>query len=174
MEISRLDMSTEDLSAWRFCQTCSHAENTAITSQQEVCPKCGDDMWSDNGSLQPVIELKSVLAISSEDKSAIRDNDQRIQVSFDRAMLPDYGAADITAAWYADDEKTVAPFGYELIAQCTFRDFNFGRKEDSPVGPMIAGQKRFSRPFRLCKYCGNKQSDFLKADEPENILQVVR
>lgn len=165
VEISRLDMSAEDLSQWRFCQTCSYAENTAVSDDKENCPACGDDMWSDSGSLQSVIDLKSVLAISSEERSAIRDNDQRAQLAFDRSMIPDYAAQNITSAWYADDENSISPFGYELIAQCTFRDFNFGKKEEGPVGPCIAGQNRFSRPFRLCKHCGTKQSDFLGTDE---------
>lgn len=157
VEISRLDMTSEDISKWRFCQTCSHAENTAVETDKTECPKCGDDMWQDSGALHEVIELKSVLAISSEEKSAIRDSDQRTQVFFDRAMLPFYAEKDITAAWYSSDDSFSAPFGYELIADCTFRDFNFGNRVDSPTGPKIGGQNRKSRPFKLCKYCGTKQ-----------------
>jgi DEAD/DEAH box helicase domain-containing protein len=165
VEISRLDMTSEDISKWRFCQTCSHAENTALEIDKVECPKCGDDMWQDSGALHEVIELKSVLAISSEDKSAIRDSDQRTQVFFDRAMLPFYEDKDITAAWYSADERASAPFGYELIADCTFRDFNFGSKENSPTGPKIGGQHRKSRPFKLCRHCGTKQSKYLREED---------
>ena len=166
VEISRLDMSSEDLTRWRFCPTCSYVENTTINDSHENCPRCGDDMWADAGSVHDVVELKSVLAISSEEKATIRDSDQRTQVQFDRSMVPQYDAADISAAWLSDDEKASAPFGYELISRCTFRDFNFGKRADGPVGPRIAGISRSSSPFRICKHCGTHQSPFLKPDEP--------
>lgn len=165
VEISRLDMSSEDLTRWRFCPTCSHVENTTVTDSHNECPRCGDDMWADAGSVHEVVELKSVLAISSEDKATIRDTDQRTQVRFDRAMVPHYESTDITAAWLVEDQKASAPFGYELISRCTFRDFNFGQRADGPVGPRIAGNARSSRPFRICRYCGTQQSPFLAADE---------
>jgi DEAD/DEAH box helicase domain-containing protein len=165
VEISRLDMSSEDLTRWRFCPTCSHVENTTVTDSHSECPRCGDDMWADGGSVHEVVELKSVLAISSEEKATIRDTDQRIQVQFDRSMVPHYESSDITAAWLSDDQKASAPFGYELISRCTFRDFNFGKKADGPVGPRIAGIARSSSPFRICRYCGTQQSPFLAADQ---------
>lgn len=164
VEISRLDMTSEDLTRWRFCPTCSHVENTTITDNHESCPQCGDEMWSDAGSLHDVVELKSVLAISSEDKASIRDNDQRTQLQFDRTMVPEYRNEDISAAWLSKDETAIAPFGYELISRCTFRDFNFGKRADGSVGPRIAGDKRASNPFKICKFCGTHQ-DYLKAEE---------
>lgn len=165
VEISRLDMSSEDLTQWYFCPTCSHVENAKTTDHHTNCPRCGDDMWSDSGSKHDVVELKSVLAISSEEKATIRDTDQRTQVQFDRAMVPHYEASDISAAWLSNDDKARAPFGYELISRCTFRDFNFGKRADGQVGPRIAGIKRASNPFRICKHCGTHQSPFLKPDE---------
>ena len=165
VEISRLDMSSEDLTRWRFCPTCSHVENTTITDSYSECPRCGDDMWSDGGSVHDVVELKSVLAISSEEKATIRDTDQRTQLQFDRSMVPDYKSTDITAAWLVENQRSSAPFGYELIARCTFRDFNFGQRADGPVGPRIAGISRASNPFRICRYCGTHQSPFLPSDE---------
>jgi DEAD/DEAH box helicase domain-containing protein len=165
VQISRLDMSSEDLTRWRFCPTCSHVENTTVTDDLEACPRCGDDMWSDVGSIHDVVELKSVLAISSEEKASIRDTDQRSQIQFDRTMVPHYEDEDISAAWISGDENVSAPFGYELVNRCTFRDFNFGKRADGPVGPRIAGISRSSNPFRICKHCGTHQSSFLAADE---------
>jgi DEAD/DEAH box helicase domain-containing protein len=165
VEISRLDMSSEDLTRWRFCPTCSHVENTTVSDSHNECPRCGDDMWADGGSVHEVVELKSVLAISSEEKATIRDTDQRTQVQFDRSIVPHYESSDITAAWLSDDQKASAPFGYELISRCTFRDFNFGQKADGPVGPRIAGIARSSSPFRICRYCGTQQSPFLGVEE---------
>ena len=58
-------------------------------------PRCGDHMWSDTGSNHEVVHLKSVIAIDSEDKAAIRDSDQRQQQQFDRAMVPFYNPEEI-------------------------------------------------------------------------------
>ena len=44
VEISRLDMSSEDLTEWYFCPTCSHVENAKTTDHHTNCPRCGDDM----------------------------------------------------------------------------------------------------------------------------------
>lgn len=165
VEISRLDMSSEDLTRWRFCPTCSHVENTTTTDNHSQCPRCGDDMWADSGSIHEVIELKSVLAISSEEKATIRDSDQRTQLQFDRTVVPHYELSDISEAWLSDDQDASTPFGYELISRCTFRDFNFGQKTDGAMGPKIAGKERSSRPFKICRHCGTKQSHFLSAEE---------
>ncbi len=164
VEISRLDMSSEDLSRWRFCPRCSHVENATTSDEHSECPRCGDDMWSDSGSIHDVVELKSVLAISSEEKASIRDTDQRTQIQFDRSMVPYYEQSDISAAWLSEDDGARAPFGYELISRCIFRDFNYGKRADGPVGPRIAGINRPSNPFRICKHCGTQQSPFLQPE----------
>ena len=165
VKITRLNMSSEDLTSWRFCQSCSYVENTALGDDHSQCPQCEDPMWSDSGQVKEVIQLKSVLATSSEAKAAIHDADQRIQLQFDRAMLPHYESSAISATWLAVDESISTPFGYEMISRCTFRDFNFGERTDFHGGPTIAGRPRQSIAFRICRYCGTQQSKVLKPDE---------
>ena len=46
-------------------------------------------------------------------------------------LIPFHGPADIAASWFTSRE-TGAPFGFEFIPQCTFRDFNFGPKSSLP------------------------------------------
>ena len=157
VEIERIEMSNEDLSVWKFCQHCSHVAERHLETEGNTCPRCGDDMWVDSGSSHEVVRLKSVIAIDSEDKAAIRDSDQRQQQQFDRAMVPFYGPEDIGSSWYTKEQGGGAPFGFEFVANCTFRDFNFGRKTSAPVGPIIAGDRRSSQPFLICRHCGSMQ-----------------
>ena len=157
VEIERIEMSREDLSVWKFCQRCSFVIECLQEDDSHSCPRCDDHMWSDTGSNHDVVQLKSVIAISSEDKAAIRDTDQRQERQFDRAMIPFYGREEIQASWYSKETSFGAPFGFEFIANCTFRNVNFGRKTAAQAGPIIAGSSRASLPFLICKHCGSIQ-----------------
>ena len=152
--IDRLDLNTQDLSKWRFCQACSHVELEATATEVSSCPRCGDDMWDDTGSAHEIVELKTVIAVTKEQQAAIRDTDNRQRKQYDRTMVPFYGPDRIKTSWYADGGNTTTPFGFEFVAPVAFRDFNFGIRATGPVGPRIAGQDRNSHPFRICRHCG--------------------
>ena len=156
VQIERIEIGKEDLSTWTFCQSCSHISPRIEGGESGNCPKCGDNMWIDSGSEHAVVKLKSVVAASSEEKAAIRDVDQRDQQQFDRELTPFHDQVDIVSSWFTDQDSG-APFGFEFIPDCTFRDFNYGAKSSVPIGPTIAGAKRASLPFRICKHCGTIQ-----------------
>jgi len=164
--IDRLDLNKQDLSIWRFCQNCSHVEFQATAEELSNCPRCGDDMWDDMGSSHETVELKTVIAVTKEQQAAIRDTDDRQQKQYDRTMVPFYGPNEIEASWYAASENGSLPFGFEFIAPCAFRDFNFGARAGAPVGPKISGQERSSRPFQICRYCGMSQKPQFTEDDP--------
>lgn len=156
VQIERIEIGKDDLAGWTFCQSCSNVAPRHEGAESATCPKCGDEMWADTGSHHEVIQLKSVISIDSEDKAVIRDLDQRQQQQFDRAMVPFYGPENITASWFASEDADT-PFGFEFVASCTFRDFNFGRRAAAPAGPKIAGERRLAYPFRICRHCGTLQ-----------------
>lgn len=155
VQIDRIEIGKEDLDRWTFCPACSHVVHRIEGAESRTCPQCGDEMWSDSGSEHDVVQLKSVIAIDSEEKAAIRDGDQRDQRQFDRVLMPFHGPQDIAASWFTSRE-TGAPFGFEFLPDCTFRDFNFGPKSALP-GPKIAGERRPAQPFRICRHCGSLQ-----------------
>lgn len=155
VQIDRIEIGKEDLTRWTFCPACSHVAGRIEGAETRICPKCGDEMWSDTGSHHDVIQLKSVISVNSEEKAAIRDGDQRDQRQFDRVLMPFHGPEDIAASWFTSRE-TGAPFGFEFLPHCTFRDFNFGPKSHLP-GPRIAGERRPAQPFRICRHCGSLQ-----------------
>ena len=165
VKIDRVDLNQRDTSQWRFCQRCSHAEQEAMSATTLTCPKCGDDMWADTGSLHTVVNLRSVLAVTQEQKAAIQDSDDRTQRQHDRIMMPAYGESAIGAAWLTNNEEALVPFGFEFISPCEFRDFNFGERVGAPVGARIAGEERQSRAFPICRHCGRLQSRFLSEDD---------
>jgi DEAD/DEAH box helicase domain-containing protein len=157
VEIDRLELNKHEQLAFRFCQNCSHVELTATAEASANCPRCGDHMWGDRGSTHNAVELKTVIALTSEQQAAIRDSDDRQQRRYDRSLVPFFGSTDIEQSWYGRDESGGAPFGFEFIARCGFRDFNFGPRASAPVGPRIAGENRKSRKFRICCECGTVQ-----------------
>ncbi|MCW8087665.1 DEAD/DEAH box helicase [Sabulicella glaciei] len=172
VQIDRIEMGKEDLTAWTFCPGCSHVAHRIEGTEARTCPKCGDEMWSDSGSEHNVVQLKSVIAVDSEEKAAIRDGDQRDQRQFDRALMPFHGPEDIATSWFTSRDNG-APFGFEFLPHCTFRDFNFGQKTSLP-GPKIAGERRPAQPFRICRHCGSLQGPPRGADDrgthPPNCL----
>ncbi|WP_297778207.1 DEAD/DEAH box helicase [uncultured Roseovarius sp.] len=156
VQIERIEIGKEDLTAWTFCPSCSHVARRIEGAEARVCPRCGDEMWSDTGSQHDVVQLKSVISVDSEEKAVIRDLDQRDQRQFDRVLMPFHGPEDIATSWFTSRESG-PPFGFEFIPHCTFRDFNFGPKAAVP-GPKIAGDNRSAQPFRICRHCGTLQN----------------
>lgn len=167
MKINRLDINHQDIEKWRFCQSCSHVALERDAANQDACPRCGDEMWSDTGSVHECAKLNTVITVSSEQKASIRDADDRQQRRYDRSLVPFYGDEDVVASWYAPAAGGAAPFGFEYIANCTFRDFNFGPRRDAPSGEnRIAGEDRRSAPFRICRHCGSLQNSHQDEGQP--------
>ena len=123
-------------------------------------------MWDDTGSSHETVELKTVVAVTSEQKAAIRDTDDRQQKQYDRTLVPFFSPDRIETSWYAEGGNSNTPFGFEFVAPIEFRDFNFGIRTAGPVGPRIAGQDRSSRPFRICRHCGIVQRPPRGDDDP--------
>lgn len=155
VQIERIEIGKDDLTAWTFCPSCSHVATRIEGAESRTCPQCGDEMWSDSGSQHEVVQLRSVISVDSEEKAVIRDLDQRDQRQFDRLLMPFHGPEDIATSWFTSRDLG-APFGFEFIPHCTFRDFNFGSKSTLP-GPRIAGERRSAQPFRICRNCGTLQ-----------------
>lgn len=165
--IDRIDLRSKDLSVWRFCPNCTHGELDATGGSRATCPRCDTPMWSDSGAQAEAVDLRSVVATSSEQKAAIRDVDERTQRQYDRQVFPNYSNEAIEVAYAIKGGKAQAPFGFEFIPRCDFRDVNFGLKTGVRQGAMIAGQQRQSPPFRICRKCGMLQKDIFDKDRDQ-------
>ncbi len=162
--IDRIDLRSKDIAVWRFCPNCTHGELEATGATKPQCPRCESPMWADAGSQIEAVELRSVIATSSEQKAAIRDLDDRTSRQYDREVFPNYTTDSIEIAYAVKNGKAHAPFGFEFIPQCEFKDINFGQKTSMRRGLQIAGQQRQSRPFLICRNCGMLQTDAFDAD----------
>lgn len=160
--IDRIDLRAKDLSEWRFCPVCSHAEAEQTAGTHAVCPRCSSPMWADIGGRAETVALRSVIATSTEQKSAIRDLDSRTTRHYDRSIFPSYGDEDVSYAYAIPEATSLGPFGFEFVAQCEFRDVNFGPRTAGRGGRTVAGEQRQSRPFPICRECGKLQTDLQK------------
>lgn len=154
VKIDRIDLRAKDLSEWRFCPSCSHTELEVKARAHATCPKCRSTMWADAQSKSEAVELRTVIATTKESDATIKDSDDRQVRQYDRQIFPAYEREAIITAYATAPGIDAAPFGYEFISQCEFRDVNFGRKIDAPAGKTIAGEPRHSVPFRICRRCG--------------------
>ena len=73
----------------------------------------------------------------------------------DRDYLPAIERDQVAAAYAIDEDE--APFAYEFLRRCTFREVNFGESTDAPTGQKIAGARRRGHGFQVCKSCGRVQ-----------------
>ncbi|HBL92142.1 MAG TPA: heavy metal resistance protein CzcA, partial [Hyphomonas sp.] len=126
--IDRIDLRSKDIAVWRFCPNCTHGELEATGAAKSSCPRCESPMWADSGSQSEAVELRSVVATSSEQKAAIRDLDDRTSRQYDREVFPNYAKDGIEVAYAVKEGNAQAPFGFEFVPQCEFRDVNFGQK----------------------------------------------
>jgi DEAD/DEAH box helicase domain-containing protein len=166
VEIDRIDLQARDIETWRFCPNCAHTDPEPIAKLERACPKCKTPMWEDVGATADAIQLKTVIAVTSEQKASIRDSDERQQRHFDRQVFPSYDLAAIAEAFATDPNEDVVPFGYEFISHCEFRDVNFGVSVQQDIGQTIAGRQRRSEPFRICRKCGRIQTRRAIPGEP--------
>jgi DEAD/DEAH box helicase domain-containing protein len=70
-------------------------------------------------------------------------------------MLVDFQTKHITDAWRIDQGDL--PFGFEFLSRATFREINFGEKDEGGERITIAGVELPRKGFNLCKYCGKVQ-----------------
>jgi DEAD/DEAH box helicase domain-containing protein len=157
--IDRIDLRTKDITGWRFCPNCTYTEFETTAAKHTSCPQCMSPMWADTGARAEAVELRTVVATSTEQKAAIRDLDDRTARRYDRETFPYYEASSVEHAYAIQGGSGSAPFGYEFVPLCEFKDVNFGLKIAARAGQNIAGQQRQSRPFPICRRCGKLQHD---------------
>ncbi len=154
--INRIDIRENDVSNWRFCQNCNYSEPNKTGESKPACPKCSNELWSDAGSCAQTVELRSVIASTTEQEATIKDLDGRLQRHYDTEIIPKYGQEQVRKAYILVESDK--PFGMEFISNCEFRNINFGERSASGSKVPIAGKERKSRPFKICKFCGTIQN----------------
>lgn len=155
LQIDQLDIGPDDVTATRFCPSCSWTTQEVEAATQSECPRCGSAAWKDVSAKADVVDMKSVVVFTDEAKASIREADERDNTMHDRMILPRYDQPQIETAWTTDGVSP--PFGYEFIDACEMSDVNFGERRAAPTDREIGGRKLASFPFLVCRHCGKAQ-----------------
>ena len=156
LKINQIDLSASPIENWRVCPDCTHIERAETETTEPFCPSCRSPMWADRGSRRAMVRLRQVLAVGTDRSSRIpEDGDDRERKPMDRDYLPAIERDQVAAAYAIDEDE--APFAYEFLRRCTFREVNFGESTDAPTGQKIAGARRRGHGFQVCKSCGRVQ-----------------
>lgn len=151
--IDQVDVSRDKPTRWRFCRSCSYAEEQAGQVVPESCPRCGDSLWADAGRVQTMLRLSKVYARTIDSRSRIGDDaDDRETRFFVRQALIDVAPDAIRQAWAMEVDDF--PFAFEFVDDIRFREVNFGEQSGSGQPLMVAGDDAPKPGFSLCPECG--------------------
>lgn len=166
VEIRQVDLDLSSIEQWRFCPSCSYAEQSQIHAVGD-CPKCGDPMWADSGQLVEMARLRQVMANSSDRDSRIADDSEDREPSFHvRQMMADVDRNQVSSAFRIAADTL--PFGFEFVRKVVFREVNFGEYGAAGDEQEIAGVSAVRPGFLLCRHCGMVQKHHkIDADEPQ-------
>ena len=154
--IDQIDMNLSTIEEWRFCNTCSHMERTALDSEKDNCPKCGSSLWKDEGRKRKMLRMRQVIATTRDDRSRVADDsDTREPEYFNKAMVVDVDENEVRKAFKIDCEDM--PFGFEFLSKAGFREINFGNKNHVGEMIIIAGKEIPKNGFSICVECGKVQ-----------------
>ena len=154
VSIDRVDLETSKLEQWRLCPSCVYCERIEAVDRHTDCPRCGNRMWSDEGQRRDMLPLRMVHATTSDRRSRIGDERDTRQLSFyTRHLVADFDPEAPRTAFVA----TNAPFGFEYIPSATFREMNFGQRQDDGQPTLVAGVRLSRDGFRICRRCGKVQ-----------------
>jgi DEAD/DEAH box helicase domain-containing protein len=165
--IDQVDVTRDQPAAWRFCRSCSYAEEEPMASEHVICPRCGDTIWQDAGRVQQMMRLTKVYARTLESRSRISDDsDDRERRFFVRQALVDVAPDAIRQAWAIDHPEL--PFAFEFVSRIRFREVNFGEQTGEGQPIEIAGNDARKPGFAICRECGTVQRQRRSDEEWKN------
>lgn len=153
--IDQIDMSASEVETWVFCDKCSYTQRIA-NEHLATCPKCGSEMFGDDGQKKEILRMRQVLATSDDKSSRLKDDkDQREVLFFNKQLLINFEKKHIEDAYAVVSDET--SFGFEFIEKVNFKEINFG--ETTLIGNdiSIAGKSVPRKGFVICRTCGKVQ-----------------
>jgi len=153
--IDQIDMSVSEVESWIFCDKCSYTERVG-SHNPDSCPKCGSEMFCDEGQKKEVLRMKQVLATSNDKSSRLKDDkDQRDIKFFNKQLLINFETKHIEEAYAVTDDEV--SFGFEFIEKVNFKEVNFGEIVLMGNDISVAGKSVPRKGFIICRDCGKVQ-----------------
>ena len=167
VEVDQINMALASLETWRLCPSCHHMQNLTVQADTHVaCPRCGDPMWCDQAQRRELLRFRQAIANSDDTRVRIDDSaEDREPRYYLRQLLVDFEVADVREAWQLKARDL--PFGFEFIAQATFRDVNFGELGKPGADFKVANRESPRPGFRLCRHCGKVQGTPRQSEDGE-------
>jgi DEAD/DEAH box helicase domain-containing protein len=157
VKVDQVNLNLSEIEEWRFCSSCSHMELAATGDAASTCPSCGSVLWSDDGQKKRMIRMRQVMATTSDKASRIQDDsDDREPEFFHKQILLDMAESSVETAFKVNDDDF--PFGMEFVGKVTFREMNFGKRDNTGETLMIAGKEFPQNGFAVCRGCGKVQN----------------
>ncbi len=157
VKVDQVNLNLSEIEEWRFCNSCSHMELAATGDAASTCPSCGSVLWSDDGQKKRMIRMRQVMATTSDKASRIQDDsDDREPEFFHKQILLDMAESSVETAFKVNDDDF--PFGMEFVGKVTFREMNFGKRDNTGETLMIAGKEFPQNGFAVCRGCGKVQN----------------
>ena len=156
VKVDQVNLNLSEIEEWRFCSSCSHMELAETGDTTSTCPSCGSVLWSDDGQKRRMIRMRQVIATTSDRESRIQDDhDEREPEFFHKQILLDMDESSVEAAFKISDDDF--PFGMEFVRKVTFREMNFGKRDNTGETLLIAGKEFPKDGFAICRGCGKVQ-----------------
>ena len=153
--IDQIDMSVSEVESWVFCDKCSFTMRVK-DEKVNACPKCGSEMFGDEGQKKEILRMKQVLATSDDKSSRLKDDkDQRDIKFFNKQLLINFDKKYVEDAYAVMSDET--SFGFEFIEKVNFKEINFGETTLIGNDVSIAGKSVPRKGFVICKSCGKVQ-----------------
>lgn len=156
LHVDQVNLTKESFEAWRLCPACAHMERVDATQPApEQCPRCGNAMFGDLGSVKTLLRVRELTAVADAKTDRIDDSkDDRQHEPMANHLFIEVEPKNIAAAWRFKDENFT--FGFEFVRRVTVREINFGSKAAAGSGtPFMAAGLPFPQTgFAVCRHCG--------------------
>jgi DEAD/DEAH box helicase domain-containing protein len=141
----------------RFCSNCDHIEH-APKSNEQSCPKCGDNSWSSIKNKHVFVKISGVKSIVSRDKATLDDSsEERDSNQYRISNHLKFDNSSFQGAWGMKE----IPFGIEYVKNVEIQTINLGLKSSNDSNQISINklEKVPCHGFVTCKHCGKSTAE---------------
>jgi DEAD/DEAH box helicase domain-containing protein len=141
----------------RFCSNCDHID-LAIKSNEQTCPKCGDNSWSSVKNQHTFVKLSGVKSVNTKNKATLDDSsDDRDSSQYKISKHIKFDNTTFQGAWGVKE----IPFGIEYVKSVDISVVNLGLSSTVDANKITINSLENVpyHGFVTCKHCGKSTSE---------------